>query len=183
MSGPRRSGLVMAGLLAVAALGAAPVGASAQPGPPAAITRFKGAAVPSFVVSDRAGKPVRLADFRGRVVIVNMWATWCGPCRVEMPTLERLAARHPKDLVILAVSNDDDWSPVDRYWKTQFPHLRLALAPDRNIASKLGALGLPYTLILDRDGKEIARVPRGAEWDEGELAALVARSVGKGRAS
>lgn len=179
----RRSRPAWAGLLAVALLGTVPAGASAQAGPPAAITRFKGAPVSSFVVSDRAGKPVRLSDFRGRVVIVNMWATWCGPCRVEMPTLERLAARHPKDLVVLAVSNDDGWSPVDQYWKGQFPHLRLALAPDQSIAAKLGALGLPYTLILDREGKEIARVPRGAEWDEGELADLVARSLGMGRAS
>lgn len=179
----RRSRLAWASLLAATTLAAAPAGAFAQAGPPAAITRFKGAAVPPVVVSDRRGKPVRLSDFRGRVVIVNMWATWCAPCRIEMPTLERLAARHPQDLVVLAVSNDDDWAPVDRYWRSQFPHLRLARAADQSLAGKLGALGLPYTLILDREGREIARVARGAAWDEGELAALVARSVSKGRAS
>src|SRR5579859_645132 len=151
--------------------------AQAVPGP-SAIMRFQGRPVPSFEVQDRAGKAVRLSDFRGRVVIVNMWATWCPPCRAEMPTLEKLAARYPKDLVVLAISNDEGgWRAIDQFWKNRFPHLRVALAPGPDLAPKLGALGLPYTLIVDRDGREIARVPQGAQWDQGELAALVARSV------
>ena len=165
--------------LAALTLGLAPISAHAQPaGPPIAITRFQGKSPPAVVVADRAGKAIRLSDLRGRIVIVNMWATWCGPCRAEMPTLDRLAAKYPKDLVVLAVSNDEGgWPAIDQFWKSQFPHLRVALAPDRQLAARLGALGLPYSLIVDRDGREIAGVPRGAAWDEGQLAALVARSV------
>ncbi len=149
-----------------------------QAGPPIAITRFQGKVVPPVTVSDRSGKPIRLADLRGRIVIVNMWATWCGPCRAEMPTLESLAARYQKDLVVLAVSNDEGgWPDVDQFWKTQFPHLRVALPSNPDLAVRLGAIGLPYSLIVDREGREIARVPRGADWIHGELAALIARSV------
>jgi|SRR5579859_2994394 len=151
--------------------------AQAVPGP-SAIMRFQGRPVPSFEVQDRAGKAVRLSDFRGRVVIVNMWATWCPPCRAEMPSLERLAARYPKDLTVLAVSNDSDgWPAVDRFWGKRFGHLRVALAPGPDLAHGLGALGLPYSLIVDRDGREIARLPFGAEWDKGEIAALIGRSI------
>lgn len=166
-------------LLASLVLGLLPAGTSAQQArPPIAITRFQGKAIPAVDALDRSGKPIRLPDLRGRIVIVNLWASWCVPCRAEMPTLERLAARYPKDLVVLAVSNDEGgWPAIDRFWKSQFPHLRVALASSPDLAPRLGALGLPYTLIVGRDGREIARVPRGAEWDRGELAALVARSV------
>jgi thiol-disulfide isomerase/thioredoxin len=144
----------------------------------APITGFRGEAVPPVLVSDRAGKPVRLSDFRGRIVIVNMWATWCPPCRAEMPSLERLAARYPKDLVVLAVSNDTKgWPAIDGFWGDRFPHLHVALAPGPELGRQLGALGLPYSLIVDRDGREIARLPQGGEWDQGALAALVAQSI------
>lgn len=149
-----------------------------QSGAPAAITRFQGKPVPAIAASDRSGKPMRLTDLRGRIVIVNLWATWCVPCRTEMPTLERLAARYPKDLVVVAVSADEGgWPAIDRFWGPQFRHLRPALAGNQNVAAQLGALGLPYTLIVNRDGREIARVMRGADWDRGSLAALVQRHI------
>jgi thiol-disulfide isomerase/thioredoxin len=161
-----------------------PAEVEAQDAAPAAITHSQGKAVPSFTVADRSGKPIKVSDFRGRVVIVNMWATWCPPCRAEMPTFENLAARYPKDLVILAVSNDSGgWPAIDPFWKNRFPHLHVALAPGPDLAPKLGALGLPYTLVLDRQGKEIARVPFGGQWDRGELAALIARSIAQANRS
>jgi thiol-disulfide isomerase/thioredoxin len=175
------SGIVRALLhVGLSLLAAAPAAASAQSaGVPAAITRFMGKPLPAFTVSDRARKPIRTADLRGHIAIVNMWATWCPPCRAEMPTLESLGARYPKDLVILAVSNDQGgWPAIDPFWQNRFPHLKVALAPGPQLASELGALGLPYSLIVDRDGREIARVPQGADWNHGELAAMIARSVG-----
>jgi thiol-disulfide isomerase/thioredoxin len=157
---------------------AAPPSVAQPPGSPPAITAFQGKPVPALGVADRAGRPVTLAELKGRVVIVNMWATWCAPCRLEMPSLERLAARYPKDLVVLAVSNDQQgWPAIDRFVGDQFPHLRLALAAGPDTARQLGVLGLPYSLIVDRQGREIARVPRGAVWDSGGLAALVGRSL------
>lgn len=151
--------------------------ARAQSAPPV-IERFKGHAIPPIPATDRAGHPVRLADLRGRVVIVNLWASWCPPCRMEMPSLERLAAQYPNDLTVLAISNDaDGWPAVDRFWGQKFPHLRVALASEPDLIGRLGALGLPYSLIVDRDGHEIGRVPRAIEWDKREIEALIARSV------
>ena len=151
--------------------------ARAQSAPPV-IERFKGHAIPPIPATDRAGHPVRLVDLHGRVVIVNLWASWCPPCRMEMPSLERLAAQYPNDLTVLAISNDaDGWPAIDRFWGQKFPHLRVALASEPDLIGRLGTLGLPYSLIVDRDGHEIGRVPRAIEWDEREIEALIARSV------
>lgn len=164
-------------LMLVSSLPATTRAQDAAPYPPP-ITRVQGQPIAFFTVSDRAGKPVHLSDYRGRIVIVNLWATWCPPCRAEMPSLERLAARYPKDLVVLAVSNDTTgWPAIDRFWGDRFPHVRVALAPGPDLAGRLGALGLPYSLVVDRDGREIARFPRGGEWDQGPLAALVAQNI------
>ena len=95
-----------------------------------------------------------------------------------MPSLERLAARYPNDLTVLAISNDaDGWPAIDRFWGQNFPHLRVALASEPHVIGRLGALGLPYSLIVDRDGHEIGRVPRAIEWDKPDIESLIARSV------
>lgn len=100
-----------------------------------------------------------------------------------MPSLERLAARYPKDLVVLAVSNDQQgWPAIDRFARDQFPHLHLALAAGPDTARQLGVLGLPLSVIVDRDGREIARLPRAAEWDSGALASLVAQNIARDKA-
>jgi thiol-disulfide isomerase/thioredoxin len=149
----------------------------AQSAPPV-IERLKGHEIPPIPSTDRAGHPVRLAELRGRVVIVNLWASWCPPCRMEMPSLERLAAQYPNDLTVLAISNDEDgWPAIDRFWGQKFPHLRVALASQPDLPQRLGALGLPYSLIVDREGHEIGRVPLGIEWDKGEIKALIARGI------
>lgn len=163
----------------IAAQLALPVVAQAQAAA-SVITRFNGRAVPAISAQDRAGRPVRLSDLRGKVVIVNLWASWCGPCRAEMPSLERLAAQYPNDLVVLAISNDEHgWPAVDRFAEGRFLHLRMALAGGSDLPGRLGALGLPYSLIVDRQGHEIGRVLTGAEWDKGALAALVAKNLAR----
>jgi thiol-disulfide isomerase/thioredoxin len=145
---------------------------------PPVIQRFKGLDIPPIVAVDRAGRPIRLGDLRGRVVIVNLWASWCIPCRAEMPSLERLAAQYPNDLTVLAVSDDEDgWAAIDRFWGQRFPHLRVALVSQPELPERLGALGIPYSLIISRDGHEIGRVIRATEWDSGAVKALIARSV------
>lgn len=172
-----KCGLVLLGLL-MPGLFPAAANTEQQASAPRAITRFHGMPVPDIVVSQKSGRSLHLSDLRGRIVILNVWATWCVPCRAEMPTLERLAARDPNNLVVLAVSIDEDgWPAVDQFWKSQFPHLRAALASSPDLPTELGALGVPYSLVVGRDGREIARVLRGAEWDRGELAALVTHSV------
>ena len=133
---------------------------------------------PPIAARDRSGKAATLAGTAGKVVIINLWATWCGPCKAEMPSLERLAARHRGQVVVIAVANDDGgWPAIDRFWGRNFPHLRPVLASGPELGEALGVLGLPYTLVLGRDGREIARLPKAAEWDQGEPARLVAAAV------
>jgi thiol-disulfide isomerase/thioredoxin len=154
-----------------------PLVARAQTAPPV-IQRFKGRAIPTIAAADRAGHQIDLPDLRGRIVIVNLWASWCPPCRMEMPSLERLAAQYPNDLTVLAISNDaDGWPAIDGFWGRRFPHLRVALASQPDLLARLGALGLPYSLIVDRDGHEIGRMPHAIEWDKGEIKALITQVV------
>ena len=160
------------------ASGRAPAQSTAIQPPPPIITRFRGRPPPPIAAIYASGEPVDLASLRGKVVIVNLWATWCAPCRLEMPSLERLAALHPKDLVVVAVSNDEKgWLAVRQFWGPQFAHLRPALAAGPRVAKQLGVLGLPYTLVIDRRGFEVARVPKAAEWDAGEPRRLIEQAI------
>ncbi|MFA5968706.1 MAG: TlpA disulfide reductase family protein [Sphingomonas sp.] len=142
------------------------------------ITRFKGQAPPPITTTDKAGKSVDVAALRGRIVIVNLWATWCAPCRAELPSLERLASKRTRDVVVLAVANDaGGWPAINNFWGTGFPHLRPVLASDADLPDKLGALALPYTLVLDRHGREIARLPRATDWNSAETQKLIDQAI------
>lgn len=143
-------------------------------------THFRGQAAPEVPANDADGRPVDITRLRGHVVILNMWATWCAPCRAEMPSLERLAAAYPADVVVLAISNDEQgWPAIRQFWGSSFPHLRPALVNRADAAERLGILGLPYTIVIDRNGREAARLPMATEWDKGEgrnlVTALIAR--------
>lgn len=117
---------------------------------------------------DGEGRKRTLADFRGKVVLLNLWATWCPSCRAEMPTLDRLQARlGGTDLGIVALSIDRGGQAVVKSFYDEIKVQRLAIYVDATAAagSKLGIIGLPTTLFLDREGREIGRVIGAAEWD------------------
>jgi len=129
---------------------------------------------------DAEGNEVRLADYAGKVVVVNFWATWCPPCRKEMPGLDRLAGEMGgDDLAVLAISTDR--LGVERvrafFEEIGVEHLTLHLDRRGKVALKAAAPGLPVTLILDREGREIARLQGEAEWDATETKALLARLI------
>jgi len=158
---------------------AGPTPAQPAGGPPAIISGFAGQPMAKIEATLRNGRATTPDAFRGKVVVLNLWATWCPPCRAELPTLERLAAAHPRDLAVLAYSEDEGgWRAIDRFWGNRFPHLRLALAGP-GVMEGIGALGLPFTLVLDRHGKEIARVPRGVDWSVGEPRRLIERALAR----
>lgn len=128
--------------------------------------------------TDKTGRSRSLKDYRGRVVLLNLWSTWCAPCRLEMPALDRLAAAYPSDLAVLPVSFDGKgWDAVDDFWRSGFPYLTPYLADDRLLAEGYGALGFPFSVVLDRQGRELARLPRAAEWDRGAPRDLIAKAV------
>ena len=129
---------------------------------------------------DQYGNAVTLADYEGKVVVLNFWATWCPPCRHEMPSIDRLAGEMGGDDVeVLALSTDRfDVERVAAFFKEiDVQHLRVLQDRRGAVARKAGVLGLPVTVILDRQGREIGRVQGEAEWDSADVKSIVARVV------
>jgi thiol-disulfide isomerase/thioredoxin len=136
-------------------------------------------AVATISFGDDQGRARTSADFKGKVVVLNIWATWCVPCRREMPSLDRLqAALGGPDFEVVPVSFDRKGSEVVRKFFDEIEVRNLAMYLDTSgqAVSTLGAVGLPTTLILNRDGDEIARVVGPAEWDDAAIVEFI-RSV------
>ncbi len=121
-------------------------------------------------------KTASLADFRGKIVLLNIWATWCGPCRVEMPTLDQLRTKlGGADFEVVALSIDQGGVPVvkDFYEELGLKALRIFVDPSVTAPVALNALGVPTTLLIDREGQEIGRYTGPAEWDSPEMVAVI----------
>jgi len=120
-----------------------------------------------FNVAALEGGKVRLADLRGKVVFLNLWATWCPPCKEEMPAMERLWQRYKgRGLVVIALSMDASGAKVVKPFIEQAKYTyRVGLDPKMEIAELYGARSVPSTFIIDREGvlRAIALGPR--EWD------------------
>ena len=112
-----------------------------------------GKPAPDFKLKTLDGKEVSLSDYRGKVVLINFWATWCPPCREEMPLFKRVYERYKnKGFEILAVSTDTSVDPVKKFvkeYKLDFP----VLLDTDNISSLYGIQGLPTSFLIDREGK------------------------------
>ena len=127
---------------------------------------------------DGEGRQRSLADFRGKIVLLNLWATWCGPCRQEMPTLDRLQSQlGGPDFEVVALSIDRDGATVVRKFfnETRVQALNVYVDPTAAAQSKLEILGVPTTLLIDRQGREVARHIGVAEWDRPEIVATIKR--------
>ncbi len=131
-------------------------------------------------VRDLYGNPLTLADYSGKVVLLNIWATWCPPCRAEMPSLDRLAGEMDgPDFAVIALSTDRGGvERVARFYDDMRIE-NLGVMHDRSgkVARRAGVLGLPVTLILDRQGREIARMLGDADWDSPEARAFLGRVI------
>ena len=140
----------------------------------------KGEAMPDVSFEAPDGATVKLAAFKGQPVLVNVWATWCGPCIAEMPTIEKLAAREAGRLQVLAVSQDMKGRPaVEKWWNTQgFKTLQPYVDKKADLGFALGGGALPTTILFDKDGKEIWRMVGGAEWDNAASKKLIEEAFG-----
>lgn len=126
--------------------------------------------------TDVDGKPVSIADFKGKGLVLNLWATWCVPCVAEMPALDALAEMLARDnILVVPLSSDRGGTPVVRkfYAARSIQHLGIWLDPRGAAARTLGARGLPTTLIIDREGRERARLEGGAEWASDDAVATI----------
>jgi thiol-disulfide isomerase/thioredoxin len=139
----------------------------------------RGMAAPTVSFTGADGRDVSLADYAGRPLLVNLWATWCAPCKAEMPTLDALAALEEGRLTVIAVSQDlNGRAPVRRFFESaQIGNLEPFTDRDNDL---LGAIGgkpdLPLTILYDSEGREIWRVLGAVEWDDAEVAKLLAEA-------
>jgi thiol-disulfide isomerase/thioredoxin len=182
--------LVLAGLSLLLACGETPQSnqtAGDQPGwsgpkqgsPTGKLDRsHAGRAAPAASFEDPDGEAASLADFRGRPLLVNLWATWCAPCVAEMPTLDALAAREGKSLQVLAVSQDlDGRDKVERFFEQQrFANLEPYLDPQLALMSELGVGTLPTTIFYDAEGRELWRVTGIEDWESDDMAELLSEA-------
>jgi thiol-disulfide isomerase/thioredoxin len=132
--------------------------------------------LPEFSFQDGTGRERTLADWRGKVVLLNLWATWCAPCRKEMPALDRLQAELGSDrFEVVAVSVDRTGLVGARKFleETKAARLGLYADPSARLAATLRAIGLPATLLIDAEGREIGRLLGPAEWDSEDAKRLI----------
>ena len=129
----------------------------------------------SFVGPD--GQPVRLADFKGKVVVLNLWATWCAPCVIEMPTLARLAesyAGQPVEVVAVSIDKPEATDKAKAFIAGQ-QHLKFYQDPKMSLPFDIRppAPGMPTTVIYGKDGVEKARVSGEADWSTKDAKAVI----------
>ena len=127
-------------------------------------------AAPDFALKGEDGKTYRLSDYRGKVVVLNFWATWCPPCRYEMPSMERAHQKMKgEDIAILAVNVGEDEATVFAFtgqYPLSFP---MPLDLDGSVIAKYPVIGLPTTFIVDPLGQVTHRAIGGREWDDDRL--------------
>jgi thiol-disulfide isomerase/thioredoxin len=136
--------------------------------------------LPEIAFADRDGHALTLADFRGRAVLLNIWATWCVPCRKEMTGLDRLQARlGSDDFIVIPLSIDRGGAAaVERFYReVGVEKLGIYVDPSSRASHDLGVPGVPTTLLINRDGREVARKMGAAEWDGAEMVALIQRAT------
>lgn len=139
--------------------------------------------VAELAFEDAQGRRRTLSEFRGKLVLLNVWATWCVPCREEMPALDRLEQKlGGPDFEVLALSIDSGGAASVKqfYEETGVRSLAIYVDPTMRAAPTLGTVGVPTTLLIDRKGREVGRRSGPAPWDGAQAAAAIARYMKQG---
>jgi thiol-disulfide isomerase/thioredoxin len=137
---------------------------------------------PDHTIYNEAGKPMKIADLKGKVVIMNIWATWCGPCKIEMPTLAKLQAAYagqPVEVVAVSIDDMEDAAQARLFIAANAP-LKFYHDREMKLAFKLSppAPGMPTTVIYGKDGLEVGRLPGEADWSGAEARAVIDKALG-----
>lgn len=114
-----------------------------------------GDTLPAVTLSDWQGEPIKLEDLRGKVLILDFWASWCDVCRTALPELDALAQRHRDDpVVVVAINIDRDTARADQFLSDHLPrrHLMLLRDAEAQLMARFGAEGMPTLYVVDRDG-------------------------------
>jgi peroxiredoxin len=132
-----------------------------------------GQQAPDFSIKDENGQPVKLSDFRGKLVFLNFWATWCEPCIEEMPAMETITnAFKDKKFQMLTISVDLDWSDVKKFYKEYNLTMPVLLDPGQQVAKGLYKVtGYPETFLIDANGSVVKRVIGAARWADPQVMA------------
>lgn len=151
-------------------------GGIARTGPAGLMLWAQPRPLPELAFVDADGRRHTVADFRGKVVLLNVWATWCAPCREEMPALDRLQQQlGGADFQVLALSLDQEGIGVVQRFFEEFriEHLTPYIDAGEPPGPVPDAPGIPVTLVLDRQGRELGRKLGSAEWDSAEMQAFL----------
>ncbi len=136
--------------------------------------------VPETRFQDTSGRQLTLADFKGRVVLLNIWATWCSPCRKEMPTLDRLQATlGGPSFEVIALSIDRDGIGIVRsfYDEIHVQSLAVYIDPSADVMQTLSIIGVPTTVLIDASGREVWRRLGPETWDAPDIVAMVRGTI------
>jgi thiol-disulfide isomerase/thioredoxin len=129
---------------------------------------------------DETGVKKSLSDFQGKAVLLNLWATWCLPCRHEMPSLDRLQKEMGSDqfqVVVLSLDRAGRDAARKFFDEIKVENLTLYIDPTMKAGNGLRAVGMPTTILIGKNGKELGRLPGPAEWDSAAAKALIAEAI------
>jgi thiol-disulfide isomerase/thioredoxin len=137
-------------------------------------------AAPAISFIDLAGNPVTLAEFTGKIVLVNLWATWCEPCLREMPSLERAQSRLGGRIVVIAISEDRGGGKAVEPFvdKLGLKSVKIYLDPKSAMQRAFKVRGLPTSFLIDREGRVLGWVEGAAEWDAPKLLEILKSFLG-----
>ncbi len=133
-----------------------------------------GEPLPAFTFSDPAGKQLNVAALKGQPVLINLWATWCGPCVAEMPTLDQLAASNRGTVRVVTIAQDEATAPVVQYFAQHlFRFLEPWLDPKGDIDLHYNTGRLPTTVYYDAQGREVWRYVGSRDWTDADTAPML----------
>ncbi len=135
-------------------------------------------ALPEAVLLDASAQPHALSDHAGKWVVLNFWATWCAPCRHEMPSLDRLQTAMPGIAVLPVATGRNSVAGIQKFYaEAGVTNLPVLLDDKSALARGMGVMGLPVTVIVNPEGQEVARLIGDAEWDSASAQAVLAALV------